>query len=160
MVMQRIRAARASGTVLRDWSNRPLRLSERTINMSIGLLAMILDEAVRRPDIHLAANPARDKKLRVKVPKKNVRDWLHMEVGLSRGSVDRPSGGGKVAGGVMWFLGCRDDAAAFVFATGGQPHMRGLGLVTDPKTFVRRTVRRLRSSAARWWRVAHKPVAD
>ncbi len=76
MVMQRIRAARASGTVLRDWSNRPLRLSERTINMSIGLLAMILDEAVRRPDIHLAANPARDKKLRVKVHKKNVRDWL------------------------------------------------------------------------------------
>jgi hypothetical protein len=66
----------------------------------------------------------------------------------------------KLQGGVMWFLGCRGDAAAFVFATGGQPHMRGLGLVTDPKTFVRRTVRRLRSSAARWWRVAHKPVAD
>ena len=74
--MQRIRAARASGTILRDPGNRPLRLSERTINMSIGLLAMILDEAVRRPDIDLAANPARDKKLRVKVPKKNVRDWL------------------------------------------------------------------------------------
>jgi len=76
MVMQRIRAARASGKILRDWNNRPLKLSERTINMSIGLLAMILDEAVRRPDINLAANPARDKKLRVKVPKKNVRDWL------------------------------------------------------------------------------------
>ncbi len=76
MVMQRIRAARASGKILRDWNNRPLKLSERTINMSIGLLAMILDEAVRRPDIDLAANPARDKKLRVKVPKKNVRDWL------------------------------------------------------------------------------------
>jgi integrase len=76
MVMQRIRAARASGTVLRDWRNRPLRLSERTINMSIGLLAMILDEAVRRPDIDLAANPARDKKLRVKIPKRTVRDWL------------------------------------------------------------------------------------
>jgi hypothetical protein len=56
--------------------NRPLKLSERTINMSIGLLAMILDDALRRPDIDLAANPARDKKLRVKVPKKTVRDWL------------------------------------------------------------------------------------
>jgi hypothetical protein len=76
MLMQRIRAARASGRPLRDWNNRPMRLSERTINMSIGLLAMILDEAVRRPDMDLPANPARDKKLRVKVPKRTVRDWL------------------------------------------------------------------------------------
>jgi hypothetical protein len=72
IVMQRIRAARASGKALRDSRNRPLKLSERTINMSIGLLAMILDEAVRRPDIDVAANPARDKKLRVKVPKRTV----------------------------------------------------------------------------------------
>ena len=76
MLMQRIRAARASGRPLRDWNDRPMRLSERTINMSIGLLAMILDEAVRRPDMDLPANPARDKKLRVKVPKRTVRDWL------------------------------------------------------------------------------------
>ena len=55
---------------------------------------------------------------------------------------------GKLQG--LWGVpGCRGDAAAFVFATGGQPHIRGLGLATDPKTFVRRTVRRLRSSAAR-----------
>jgi integrase len=83
MVMQRIRAARASGRPLRDSRYRPLKLSERTINMSIGLLAMILDEAVRRPDIELAANPARDKKLRVKVPKKTVRDWLEPDEVLS-----------------------------------------------------------------------------
>jgi integrase len=76
MLVQRIRAAHASGKSLRNSQNRPLRLSERTINMSIGLLAMILDEAVRRPDIDLAANLARDKKLRVKVPKRTVRDWL------------------------------------------------------------------------------------
>lgn len=76
MLMQRIRAARASGSCMRNSQNRPLRLSERTINMSIGLLAMILDEAVRRPDVDLAANLARDKKLRVKVPKRTVRDWL------------------------------------------------------------------------------------
>lgn len=76
MLMQRIRAARGGGQSMRGSDNRPLRLSERTINMSIGLLAMILDEAVRRPDIDLAANLARDKKLRVKVPKRSVRDWL------------------------------------------------------------------------------------
>ncbi len=76
MLVQRIRATQTSGKSLRNSQNRPLRLSERTINMSIGLLAMILDEAVRRPDIDLAANLARDKKLRVKVPKRTVRDWL------------------------------------------------------------------------------------
>jgi hypothetical protein len=37
--------------------------------------------------------------------------------------------------------GCRGDAAASMFATGGQPHIRGLGLAIDPKTLVRRTVR-------------------
>ena len=47
--------------------------------MSIGLLAMVLDEAVRRPDLHLSANVARDKKLKVKVPKKAARDWLEPE---------------------------------------------------------------------------------
>jgi hypothetical protein len=57
--MQRIRAARASGKILRDRMNRPVKLSERTINMSIGLLAMILDDALRRPDIDLTANAAR-----------------------------------------------------------------------------------------------------
>jgi integrase len=79
MLAQRISAASASGTPLRDQDNRPLRLSERTINMSIGLLAMVLDEAVRRPDLHLSANVARDKKLKVKVPKKAARDWLEPE---------------------------------------------------------------------------------
>jgi integrase len=76
MLMQRIRAARTQGKVLRAGDHRPLRLSERTINHSINLLSQILDEAVRRPDLYLSANVARDKKLRVKVPKKTVRDWL------------------------------------------------------------------------------------
>ena len=79
MLAQRIRAASARGRPLRDEDNRPLRLSERTINMSIGLLAMVLDEAVRRPDLHISANVARDKKLKVKVPKKAARDWLEPE---------------------------------------------------------------------------------
>jgi hypothetical protein len=59
-LVRRIRAARTSGHSLRDARNRPLRLSERTINMSIGLLAMILVGAVRRPDVELAANLARN----------------------------------------------------------------------------------------------------
>lgn len=79
MLAQRLRAASARGRPLRDEDNRPLRLSERTINMSIGLLAMVLDEAVRRPDLYLSANVARDKKLKVKVPKKAARDWLEPE---------------------------------------------------------------------------------
>jgi integrase len=44
---------------------------------------LILDEAVRRPDVALAAHPARDKKLRIKVPKKDVRDWLEPDEILS-----------------------------------------------------------------------------
>jgi len=76
-LMRRIRAAKANGKPLRDpRTNRPLRLSERTINHSIDLLSQILDEAVRVPDIHLASNPARDRKHRVKVPKTKPRDWL------------------------------------------------------------------------------------
>ena len=76
MLMQRIRVARARGKALRSPSGRPLSLSERTINHSINLLSQILDEAVRRPDVELDANPARDRKLRVKVPKTRPRDWL------------------------------------------------------------------------------------
>jgi integrase len=83
MLMQRIRAARAKGNPLRDANLQPLRLSERTINHSIELLALILDEAARRPDIALVAHPARDKKLRIKVPKKGVRDWLEPDEILS-----------------------------------------------------------------------------
>lgn len=66
---------------------------------------------------------------------------LHMEVGLSRGSVDRPSRLGVVwrkgGLGVDVVLGCWDDAAASVFATCGQPHMRGL--VTPRPLFVARS---------------------
>ena len=83
MLMQRIRAARAGGHPLRSEDGQPLKLSERTINHSIELLALILDEAVRRSDIRLTAHPTRDKKLRVKVPKKSVRDWLEPDEILS-----------------------------------------------------------------------------
>jgi hypothetical protein len=81
--MQRIRAARARANPLQDSNLQPLRLSERTINHSIELLAPILDQAVRRPDIALVGHPGRDKKLRIKVPKKDVRDWLEPDEILS-----------------------------------------------------------------------------
>jgi integrase len=83
MLMQRIGAARARGNPLRNAKLQPLRLSERTINHSIELLALVLDEGVRRPDIALVGHPARDKKLRIKVPKKDVRDWLEPDEILS-----------------------------------------------------------------------------
>jgi integrase len=75
-LLQRIRAAKANGRPLRTANSQPLRLSERTINHAINLLSQVLDEAVRRPDLALAANPARDRKHRVKVPKTKPRDWL------------------------------------------------------------------------------------
>ena len=83
MLMQRIRAARARGKALRASDGRPLSLSERTINHSINLLSQILDEAIRRPDLALDANPARDRKLRVKVPKTRPRDWLEPDEVMS-----------------------------------------------------------------------------
>jgi integrase len=75
-LMQRLRAAKANGKPLRADDNRPLSLSERTINHSLNLLSQILDEAVRRPNMDLSGNPARDRKHRVKVPKTRPRDWL------------------------------------------------------------------------------------
>ena len=66
----------------------------------------------------------------------HIRAWLHMAVGLSRGSVDRPSRLVGVRGAVV-VPGCRGDAAASVFATFGQPHMRGLG--TPRPLFVARS---------------------
>ena len=76
MLMQRYRLERESGSAPRRSTGQPLRLSERTINHSIELLALVVEEAVRRPDITLTVNAARDKKLRLKVPKTAVRDWL------------------------------------------------------------------------------------
>jgi hypothetical protein len=72
-LVRRIEASTARGRVLRGSDNRPVRLSPRTINHSINLLSLILDEAVRRPGVALGANPARDRKLRAKVAKAKLR---------------------------------------------------------------------------------------
>ena len=80
MVMHRSAAARAEGGISR--ASTP-KLSERTINHSINLLAMILDEAARRPTIALESHPARDRKLRVKVQATRTRDWLEPDEVMS-----------------------------------------------------------------------------
>jgi integrase len=75
-LMHQIRAGEASGIALRRPDGRRVKLSERTINHSIAVLDFILSEAVRRRSIALTHNEARDRRLRVKIPKKAVRDWL------------------------------------------------------------------------------------
>jgi transcriptional regulator with XRE-family HTH domain len=56
-----------------------MKLSERTINHSISVLDFILSEAQRRRSVSLSVNEARDPRLRVKLPKRAVRDWLEAD---------------------------------------------------------------------------------
>lgn len=82
-LMHHLRVAAERGIVLRRPDNRPLKLSEKTINHSIDVLHLILAEACRRDTIAVEKNHAHDPQLHVTVPKKTVRDWLeHDEVQL------------------------------------------------------------------------------
>ncbi len=78
-LMKQIRRAKERGMRLRTPDGRVLKLSEKTINHSITTLSQMLGEAVRRQSIALAANPASHRGLRVKVPKRTVRDWLEAD---------------------------------------------------------------------------------
>jgi integrase len=78
-LMKQLRRAAEAGDPLRGRDGRHLRLSERTINHSISLLGLILQQGVRRRTIALTVNEARDRQLHVKVPKKTVRDWLERD---------------------------------------------------------------------------------
>jgi integrase len=60
-------------------NGQPMRLSPRTINHRIGTLSLILGNAVRRQSIAIMVNPAANSDLRVKVPRKTVRDWLEAD---------------------------------------------------------------------------------
>jgi integrase len=64
---------RAAGQILRRPDGRPERLSKRSIQILLRVLAQILDEAVE--DGRLSANHARSKRMRVRVPKP-IRTWL------------------------------------------------------------------------------------
>jgi integrase len=72
-----LRQALDAGADLRDGRGRPIRpLGPASIRQLIGTLAGILDEAVE--DEHLDANPARGKRMRVRVPKPS-RTFLEMD---------------------------------------------------------------------------------
>lgn len=75
-LMQQIKTAEASGIALRGPDGRRLKLAPKTINHSISVLDLVLAKAVQRRSIGVAHNEARDRRLRVKIPKKTVRDWL------------------------------------------------------------------------------------
>lgn len=78
-LMHQIRLAQDSGIAMRRSDGRRMKLSERTINHSISVLDFVLSEAQRRRSISLSVNEARDPRLRVKLPKRAVRDWLEAD---------------------------------------------------------------------------------
>src|SRR4051794_1200596 len=72
-----LRAAIAAGAVLRDKNNRRQRpLGPASIRKLVDCLATILDEAIE--DEHIDCNPARVRRMRVKVPKP-ARTFLEMD---------------------------------------------------------------------------------
>ena len=81
--MRQIRRSAERGQPLYGPDGRKLSLSERTINHAIGVLAFILQRAVRQTAIGVTTNAARDRQLHVRVPKKVVRDWLEADELLS-----------------------------------------------------------------------------
>jgi hypothetical protein len=81
--MRQIRRCAERGQPLYGPGGRRLRLSERTINHAIGVLAFILQHAVHRTAIGVTTNAARNRHLHVRVPKKVIRDWLEPDELLS-----------------------------------------------------------------------------
>ena len=72
-----LRATIAAGAIIRTRSGQPRRpLGPATLKQVIGLLAMILDEAVE--DEIIPTNPARGKRMRVRVPKPS-RSFLELD---------------------------------------------------------------------------------
>jgi integrase len=81
--MRRIQAATSAGVTLRHADGRQMRLSPKTINHAIDLLSTILGAAIRDEDLEVQVNPADDRRLRVKIPKKSARDFLEADEVLS-----------------------------------------------------------------------------
>jgi integrase len=81
--MRRVQAAAKAGITLRHASGRPLKLSPKTINHTIDLLSAILGAAARDDELHVKLNPADDRRLRVKLPKRSARDFLEADEVLS-----------------------------------------------------------------------------
>jgi integrase len=71
------------GVTLRHADGRRMQLSPKTINHAIVLLSAILGAAVRDDDLDPNVNPADDRRLRLKIPKKSARDFLEADEVLS-----------------------------------------------------------------------------
>jgi integrase len=81
--MRRIQAAAKAGLTLRHANGRPMKLSPKTINHAIDLLSAILGAAARDEELDIKVNPADDRRLRVKIPKRSARDFLEADEVLS-----------------------------------------------------------------------------
>lgn len=81
--MRRIQAATKAGVTLRHANGRPMKLSPKTINHAIDLLSAILGAAARDDELDIKVNPADDRRLRVKIPKRSARDFLEADEVLS-----------------------------------------------------------------------------
>ncbi|MBX5443243.1 MAG: site-specific integrase [Solirubrobacteraceae bacterium] len=77
--MRRIQAAARAGVTLRHADGRPMALSPKTINHAIDLLSAILGAATRDEELDVQVNPADDRRLRVKIPKRSARDFLEAD---------------------------------------------------------------------------------
>jgi hypothetical protein len=60
-----------------------MKLSAKTINHAIDLLSAILGAAARDEELDVKVNPADDRRLRVKIPKRAARDFLEADEVLS-----------------------------------------------------------------------------
>ena len=108
-----VRAAIAAGAVLRDASGRRQRpLGPASIRKLVDCLAAILDEAVE--DEHIDRNPARGRRMRVKVPKP-PRTFLEMDelVALTDAAAEQDA---RQANGLSGGQGPRNGTAAAVAA--------------------------------------------
>lgn len=77
--MRRTQAAASAGIKLRHADGRAMSLSPKTINHAINLLSTILGAAIRDEELDVKVNPADDRRLRVKIPKKAARDFLEAD---------------------------------------------------------------------------------
>jgi len=148
-----VRAALAAGAVLRDSNGRRQRpLGPASIRKLVDCLAAILDEAIE--DQHIDRNPARGRRMRVKVPKP-PRTFLEMDElvaltdaaaeqdarqsnGLSGGQGKRNGTAAAVA--TCWSQGMRpSDIAAELGLTKAtiSYHLRRLG-AQGPATYIGR----------------------
>ncbi|MEA2464564.1 MAG: integrase, partial [Acidobacteriota bacterium] len=116
-----LRAAIAAGAVLRDKNNRRQRpLGPASIRKLVACLATILDEAIE--DEHIDRNPARVRRMRVKVPKP-ARTFLEMDelVALTDAAAEQDARQTAAPNGSQRTRGDSAAAVATLWARGMRP---------------------------------------